>query len=396
MDIIKVLFIILFPVIRIAGMPVLTYLPFAISNFFLGGRRSLPKEYFVATVLASIYIFFHILFTVNSGSISVAFKDYFFCFIPWIFLALLAGIRHSGSNYWVLKTYFYINLAVAVFSKLPFEIPRRIIQFYYILGMGNMVSDNKYLEYLTSRPGGMLIHPPWFGFMMYLLGRFFFTRENKKYYLALSLAGIVLSGAKGALMSFVVIESFLFLSTHRSFLIKALKGMAAFVLMFFLMVFVCWVSPYFRDAINIVIGDYRAGLDWSFYSISYRVEMYEWAFRDILSFVFGGVISTSHLSDIGHMYIDSEVVMRSMQFGFVGYILLIGNYAAFYLRSLRSSSEEFLTMGKFILLFVFLGSLTTTIATNMVFVLFLVIVIDLCEKGEEGQVELNGADEVPE
>jgi hypothetical protein len=384
MDVIKVIFIVVFPLLRIGGMPMLMYLPFAAVNFIVGGRGRVDREYLAATLTAFAYLFFHILFTLRDDKIPVGQKDYFYCLIPWIFLVLLGGMRYSGKTYWVLKIYFYANLLMALLAKVPLQLTRKLIHLYYVFGIGNIVSNDKYLEHIVSRPGGMLIHPPWFGFMMYLLGRFFFTREKKGYYLAIALFGIVLSGAKGALVSFMLIEGMFFLGTHRSLVVKAAKAMLALLLAGALLALICALSPYFRGVIDTIMADYRGGEGWNFYSIKYRVDIYEWAFVDIRSFLLGGAISTSHLGEIGRRYIDSELVMRSLQFGFIGYLALLGNYAAFYIRSLKARSELTSTMGKFIILFVILGSLTTTIATNMIFMLFMVIVIDLCERDEAG------------
>ncbi|MBD3378838.1 MAG: hypothetical protein GF408_00025 [Candidatus Omnitrophica bacterium] len=361
-------------------MPFLTYLPFAFLNFVLKGRRFVPREYLIATLLASVYILMRLLFTLAGGEIEVGLKDYFYCAIPWIFLVLLGGLRTSDDNYWLLKAYFYLNLAVAFFSKVPLDITRRIIHAYYAFGMGNIVSGHKYLDYLTYRPGGMLIHAPWFGFMMYLLGRVFFMREKKKYYLALSLAAIIISGAKGALLSFIIIEGFLFLRIHRSWLIRSGKAILAGLLLFLLLAVIYRISPYFHEVMDIIFLDYITGGEWGFYSIAYRLEMYSWAFRDIAGFILGGTISVAHLSEIGRTYIDSEFVMRSLQFGFIGYLLFLANYAVFFYRASRSGSAEISEAGRFLLLFVFLGTLSTTIATNMVFVLFLVIIVDLYER----------------
>lgn len=379
MFIFKIITIIFFPIIRFYGVPVLTYLPVAVIGFIIFfGRQRIPKEYLWVAIFPPTYYILHCFFVFLGGKIPLEPKDYFYFTIPIVFFLLIMSLKEQSDNYRVLKIYYYTNLVVVFISKIPLEITQGIVGLYYRYGMGNIVSSHKYIEIIQYRPGGLLLHPAWFGFMTYLLGRYFFLKEKKIFYLWLSLLFIVFSGAKGALFSFFVLESFFYIKAHRSFLIRTFKIFPVAVFAGILMLIVYRTSPYFKNVINIIASDISAGQGWSFYSVTHRLQMFKWVFSDWRCFFLGGGVSTASLK--GTIYIDSEFVMRTLQFGIAGYILSISVFVAFYVRAKRLNNSLAVNVGEFLILFMILGSLSTTLMTNMVFVLFSSLIIGSCER----------------
>ncbi|WP_223701285.1 hypothetical protein [Sutcliffiella deserti] len=396
--IVCVLLILLFPILTISNMPFLLFLPVGIIFYIYrykdniyplsvnSFRNTFPKEYLLALTLSAVYFIGHGLFlSIVKGSLSL--KDISYFVFPIMYLLLIPIFSKIKFNHELLKIYFYVNVILVILVKAfpPFA---HVIKVYYDLyAKGNIASPSTAITAILARPAGLLVHPALYGFLIYFIAKYLSIKEPKyKYFyilMALFVAGI--SGGRAAILTIIILEGGSFIlkgagwkTILKRFSLISVSSLLLFVALFFLNPFFnWWITTTFQDLV-------AGGSQFRSHSIGHRMKMYQWFIEGLnpINGLFGGRITLESLETLNIRYIDSELVMRMMQFGIIGYLLFATPFIVFYYRAKKYlyDKPEVRGFAIFCLLFLLLGSVTTTIMTKMVFVLFASMIIAVFER----------------
>ncbi|MEH7381368.1 hypothetical protein V7138_12975 [Bacillus sp. JJ1533] len=394
--IIGIIFIVLFPIIEIFNMPLLLILPIGFILFVIQQRKMLfpikvnslksiiPIEYTVGLSLSAAYFIIHaVVLYLFEGNLSI--KDLSYFTFPLFYLFLILIFMYSKNNIEILKVYFYVNILIVLAIFIVPSLSHFIKVYYELYAKGPIASPSTAISAIISRPSGLLVHPSLLSFTIYLIGKYLSVKipKYKYWFLGLSLITIVASSGRAALLILLFIEGISFILKGKSIKRKIVRAVSALIVVMGLFVALYFISPFFNWWINLTLEDLYYGNGFRSHSIEHRLDMFGWLFDEqanVLNFLFGGRLTMDTLSSLGISYIDSEFVMRILQFGLVGYLLLAMPFFVFYYRARKLKHKPFMAFGLFMIMFVFLGSLTTTIMTKMVLVLISSMVIGMCER----------------
>lgn len=375
----RLLLITLFPIIRLSGLPIPVYLPFGVMRL-IHRRVQLRTEYVFLGLIATIYFLGHLLTSLLLG-IPLQAKDFSYFIFPLLYAILISVFFAEPHTDRLIKVYFYANVIVnIVVVCIPPALG--LLKYYYMYASGHIVTSTNLIAMAVTRPGGLIANPTWYGFLVYLLGKYLSIREKNDRYLILAFVGIVLSTARAAMLVFLCIEGYRFVKAGKSAPGKLLRVLLVLAFCVGIFLFVYHTNALFHHWLELTIADLRSGGQFRDYSMSYRTEMYSWVASSItpLSLLFGGTISTALLPSLGIRYIDSELVMRLLQFGLFGYLALLGPMLLFYHRARRMGHDGARHMAKFLLLFAVTGALANTVTTNMLFIIYITSIIGRFEQ----------------
>jgi hypothetical protein len=202
-------------------------------------------------------------------------------------------------------------------------------------------------------------------YVLYLSYRSLFVFHDKKSYLYLAFIAVVLSTAKMLLLFFVVFEIIIPMMTGRqkaSFFIAGITVSAGVVA-------AAQIFPEY--ALFQIVREFNdAGAD-GIYSLTNRLASYQWLLDNLdQAMAFGGPVSRDFLQ---LRPVDSELVLRSMQFGLIGFAL-INALVYYYFARYRGRNARFLLWS------MLWTSLTFTAASNFVFLPFLLLYGLVCRQ----------------
>lgn len=362
--------VLFFPIFRIAGLPVL--LPLAFSIIFFWKPMNIPHLYLTSVTVATIYLTSITLLTVTRTD-AAGFADTVYVIIPLSIMLLialtaaLAGTNKEQATYRLTQfsyLYLYIQFVIVLLLYLHPPVIDELLLSYLSLLEGNVTSSAGYLESAFTRPGGTIINPTWVGFAAYLFARYLTTYTDRYRYILIALATTLMSSGRMALITIISVEAVVLFITliqdrETQSLLRSLGKLgilgvcvsAGFVF-----------HPFLRAYLDAFLaGDLSSRL--MSYSITYRLEMFQWMFSEPAKMIRGGLVLAE-----APRYIDSGMVMRTLQFGALGYVALKLPLFAFALRGIRSGDNRLLIMGIIITSVAVLSSLTTTTASNMLFI----------------------------
>lgn len=369
---IKLLTFIVSPVFRVIGFP----LPTSLGLMLFSRNIRFYRSYFYTLSFASFYLFI-VLFFNNITDLNISSLFYFV--FPIIYLLLIHAFMPFKELDNIIKIYFYVNILVVI-ATTTFKIMPTFLEAYYSSYIfGNITTENHYLQHIANRGVGLLGHPAWLGLMAYMLGKYLTIKEGKYRYVLLSIIPIILSGGRAALFSLAIIEVVTLFYKHRKHLIKLISYTILATLLLSVMFYLTYkLNDNFNYWINITYEDLMYGGDFRSASISHRIGMFAMLFeQNILSLLFG---NGSMLTQMDVNAIDSELVMRTLQFGLIGFLLLLLPVLNVYRNSKLSNNQKGKEMSFFILLFLILGSITTTVASNMIFIVYISVIISRIER----------------
>jgi hypothetical protein len=192
---------IIFPVIKLGGIP---FFPLFGLTFIslIQKRLEINKKYLFLVAIPILYYPIHSLLSIISGQ-ALNTKDIsFFAVFLFYFFFISTFFSAKDLTKKALKIFFYINFTLIVLAFFKITFPTVI--FYKIYGIGNIVSESKYLEMVSSRPGGLFVHPAWLGLGVYLIAKYLEATEKKYSYTLMALFMIVSSKARTALAIFLL------------------------------------------------------------------------------------------------------------------------------------------------------------------------------------------------
>ncbi|AEH36948.1 hypothetical protein [Halopiger xanaduensis] len=362
--------VLFFPILRVAGLPVL--LPMSFSIIFLWKPINIPRLYLISVTSATIYLIGVTLFTVTRKD-AAGFADVVYIIVPIsivLIIALtasLAGANKKQATYRLTQfayLYLYFQFIIVLLLYLHPPVIDELLLSYLSLLEGNVTSSAVYLGSAFTRPGGTIINPTWVGFAVYPFARYLTTYTGRYRYVLIALTTTLLSSGRMAMITIFSTEAMIFLITliqnRDTQSISRLLGKLAILGACISAAFI--FHPFFRAYLDAFLaGDLSSRL--MSYSITYRLEMYQWMFSEPAKMVRGGLVLAE-----APQYIDSGMVMRTLQFGILGYVALKLPLFAFALRGVRSGDGRLLKMGIVITSVAILSSLTTTTASNMLFI----------------------------
>lgn len=224
---------------------------------------------------------------------------------------------------------------------------------------------------LAERAPGTFGSPTGAGLALYLVIRGAAVVLRRRSWIYLSIIPIIIGGARNALIIFILWEVFVqFLIYRRRNIALALAGLLLLlVAIVTLLAFPRLVTGVFLfRSFDVLPTQFAEG-----FSVVNRLRSIEWALQHWSQFAtFGGITSSELTSRIAWQGsgVDSEIILRSLQFGFLGFLCLLVStvWTGVYWRNPDSW---------FILFFAMISSLTNSMLTD--FVLFpFVIVYCLC------------------
>lgn len=354
--------------LRITGIPIRPDMIFIIICLFpliaihksFNTRDLLQAALFVPFL---VYFFFHLTF-IKGGNIFNIKDILFFVLLAYpllIFFFLNFLYKKLSLNFikkWI-NIFIIFSFVVALIQYTNFLNLNNILQFYHLHLANDNASSISQFQNLQGRPFGTIGNPTWYGFIVYLMARLSVSLKSSRVYLVLAFIAILLSGARMSLITFIVFEIFIIsfeggfnFKTFKNFALKGLAFLALFVIAYFNLEFV-----------RFIIDELLAGKTMQSDSIVYRAYMYDWLFNSgSFALFFGGLPYEKFPG-----FVDSEWVMRVLQFGFVGFFLMYLPYIYFSLLKYRNINYYFLIIN---CLFV---SLTTFTISNYVIIPFIIL-----------------------
>jgi hypothetical protein len=224
---------------------------------------------------------------------------------------------------------------------------------------------------LADRAPGTFGAPTGAGLALYLIIRGAAIVLRRRGLIYLSIIPIIIGGARGALVVFLIWEicaqSVLYWRRHFALPITGL-------LLLFAAFLALWTFPHLITSVFLFRSfDVAPSQLAEGFSVVNRLRSIEWALQHWQEFVtFGGITSGDMASRIAWQgsSVDSELILRSLQFGFAGFLCLLASNVWTGLYWKNSDSW-------FILVFAMVSSLTNSMLTD--FVLFpFVIIYCLC------------------
>jgi len=382
MNFIRLLVFICFPIFRFKGFPLplailyaLYAIPFKKVNFF--------RSYFYPLLFSSIYLFIviilnNIIVLHNEG---IEIKTLYYFIFPLIYLVLITIFINMKNLDKVIEVYFMVNICILLITRLFNYYPDTLVFYYRNYIFGNITTAGHYLTLIENRQLGLLGHPAWSALMIYLLGKFLAIKKDKYFYVFLSIIGIILTGGRAALFSLIILEFYTIVSKQKFNIVNKLKYVIISMILIFTVVgLTYYFNEGFRYFVQVTIEDIMMNSNFRSYSIKYRLEMYKLLFsQNLLVILFGSGSIFSRLST-NLKFFDSELVMRTFQFGIIGYLLLFLPIIISYFNSKKANNKVGNEISLFMLLFSILASLTTTVASNMIFIIFISIIIAIVEQ----------------
>lgn len=317
----------LFPAVRLAGMP----LPSTWAVLpFLSGRDVTADIQVVGRWALAGAVGLFVIAGGNAAFGSGGFREMAFSAMPVFFpLGMLTaqavlGGRGAEALGKGLLVFLLLNLAVAgLQAGFGFGVEGSG-RGYFDAVAAHLLDEPVLVDGMGFRPGGLLVSPIWLGEAAYFVGMALYLRTGRFAYLLLVLAmlGVTVSRSLSVVaVANLVVLAALFKDARIFRHLAAVAGLAALVF------FCIWAlqdvlagSELFgaRFALNLLNGGDALSVLRETNSWRYRQEMYAWLGSSPEYWVFGGmdpkVIS-------GLPYIDSEVVMRTLQFGVTGLVL---------------------------------------------------------------------------
>ena len=381
--------VIFFPLIEVGGFPLA--LPLLITPIII--RYDSPSIYIYAGVFGSILIGLVTITNVYNAEV-IAAKDLFYWTLPLFYpLFIILGIKiFSGNGYnrahIALKLFFVVQVVIIGVQLLnPLGILSYLEAYFQTLSVNvGAALRHGSVEVLQRRPGGTIGMSTRVGFVAYLLGRFLTTYTDRYRYVVLAGLLALASSSRMAMITIAVTEAIVLgLPVLRSRKPEIqprtmiLTALPAAVVGFALIAYHPFLSRYVDAAIS---GDLINTI-LSSHSIQHRSQSYSYLLNNPEKFFTGGLV----VSNFHTFAYDSELVLRTLQFSFVGYLSFKLPLIACWLRGIQKSDTRLRRLGVVLVLVSILSSLTMTTSSNMYFILLYGVLI---AAGEASSRTLSG------
>ena len=350
------------PIIQIYGIRIPTSL-FFLFIILIRGKININRNYIKGSVVTTVCFFVLTTVMININADIISIKELLYALIP-IYTVLnyiiiynildkveLSKISNCAKIFLIIQLLFCVIQITGILG-----INEKLNDIYFFWQKTNAQKDNAYLE-ITYRPFGTTGSPIYLSIIAYVLGKIVEIIDNKKTFYYLSFIIIMLTGARMAIIAFLLIEiAKLIYKGIKNNPINTIASMFAIVILIALMYN---VAPFTRKYIDMFLYN-RSELSQD-YSVTYRLGMLN-EFVENKEFVLLGGKALSSLPE----YVDSEYILRILQFGILGFGLCVYPYT--YLFN-RIKSKKKYEVGFFILIMM----ITSIVLTNYYYMPFIMI-----------------------
>lgn len=367
--------VVFFPLIRVGALPIPVILIFAV--IVLAGAPIVvqSKKVVILSVLGAVYLLTVALLNSQINP-TYSLKDIFYFFIP---LQFLGG--------YILFSTIFTGQAVArrIFVQfciffLAFEGGMAVIELAHVTPLINLMhpylewfitntsNTDDQLSFIMFRPSGTLGSPVILGTLGYIVARFVSYERKQPIWVVVGILLALVSASRMALIASAASELTLAIVffqpikriQKRSWII-GLVGVGALVIGFWAMF---TFIPFMSEYVSIFTSGKLSKLSGD-YSFSYRSEIFAWSFQKPLNLIFGGISLEQFPA-----YVDCEALMRSLQFGVIGYVMLQLPVWCIVLVSFRNRSNQFRRFAVGLIFFLLIDSFTFYPFTNPYFIIW--------------------------
>lgn len=379
-----------FPIIRVAGVPIPTILLASALVLFASPIRIGPRVVWVLSLTASAALLGIGLLNSRYNS-SYGLKDLLYFLVPiQFFCGFVLFNSIFGSKPDLLKTagkflavFLIVQLAAVGIELLRVGPLIALMTPYLHWFLMNTSSTAEQLSYITLRPSGLVGNPVILGVLSYILGRLLSYYYKKPVFLVLGLLLVLVSAARMAMVGIIVAELVAFFVSPR-LPVRLTKRSLVFIVLGVLaviagLVVMAVAIPFMRDYIAILMSGDFAKLSGD-YSVAYRSQMYTWAMQHPDYLLFGGL----SLAD-APAYVDSELLMRSLQLGIIGFLCLQVPVITILICGIKKKSRELAKFGVGLYVFALVCSFTFAPFSDPYFVIWYSLIAAFCWAGFKGR-----------
>jgi len=334
--------LLLFPIVRVSGIPV----PVVLVLFPLCFRMEIPRIYLYTGAGGTVAL--AILTAINAlrnTGLTAADLSYFpipiaYVVLIFVSVAIFQRERDTAQTLHVFwKVFLVSQFFVAVVQLFnPLDVLSIVEPYTRFLG-ANVGPNARYGDaiLLQRRPGGLITVSTWLGVAGYAVGRWLTTYTGAYRYVVYSAALTLVTAARMAMIIILVTETVLLVynlgyGIPELVSVRTLIGiLPAVAVLGIASLFHPYLSPFTTallegEFISMVIQNK---------SVQHRITSYTYLFDRPGHFVLGGLV----LREVPFAF-DSEFVMRTLQFGVIGYIAFKLPILAFLVRSLRYEDHD--------------------------------------------------------
>jgi hypothetical protein len=357
--------------IRVSDVPVPFALLFGIFYLFLF-RPPIPAA--APRIYAIIISYLVLVSTRNALSETGSVRDFLYIGICFTNIAITITLfdlfRGLGAR----------KVGIALMVMALFEVTLQILEFLNVGGFNGVIAPAlRFWAAQTNseiflRPGlfaerapGTFGAPTGAGLVLYLVVRGAAILLRRRWMIYLSIIPIIIGGARSAMVIFLLWEIFVQLPLYwrRNFALAVAALFLTFAAIMTLLAFPRLITGVFVfSSFDASPTQFAEG-----FSVVNRLRSFEWALQNWQQFAtFGGITSAELANRISWQgaAVDSELILRSLQFGFTGFLCLLASniWTGFFWKNPDSW---------FILVFAMISSLTNSMLTDFVLFPFTVI-----------------------
>jgi len=280
-----------------------------------------------------------------------------------------------------IKLFIIAQLVICLIQLTNFLDTNTVLRPLYMHWQSvNALKDTPYLE-IAYRPFGSIGNPTMLAVIVYVLARIIKKDEGKAgvfYWLAILI--IVISGSRTALLAVLI------MGAYEHIIKNIIRKPIASIISFFAILGGIFAAisnvPFIKKMFKTYIsGNSRISSD---YSISYRLSMLD-MFKDNTRYLLTGGYGIYNFPS----YVDSEVILRLLQFGIVNLLLIISFYIYKIVDIVKKLTNKN-AKSNFILTMIFLAfcSVTATVFTNLMIMQFILVYFVCFESTNKKELSL--------
>jgi hypothetical protein len=353
---------------RFSGIPLPSFVPLCI---FYVAMMLPPVRMGAVFVYGAVVVYIAIVSTRNALSLTGSVKDFLYvgiCLITFLLYYVLSDIVETLPRRVLGLMLLAVALGESALQLVQYldvghfnEIFHGVLNYY-----ASQVNGEGFLEFLHLRTPATFGSPTLAAFIIYMLFRTSAILLARPWITYMTIVPLICGGARTATLLFVLWEFVIpvFISRRRGLAFIGLVVMLIAVYSTFQA-----FPSLFKDVFLFSAFDVRSPFQLlNNYSIVNRLDSFAWAFDHPFEFfTFGGVTAAQFAArETAVFAIDSEMVLRSMQFGMIGFIgfVWMSLWPGF---SIRDRNWWFLVV------LVFIASLTNSLTTQFMSLPFLLL-----------------------
>lgn len=302
----------------------------------------------------------------------------FFLFIlyaifTYMFLTIIIEKVNPALIRKIINVFLIFSLILLFIQLFNLFYLNDLLKPYYDFLTANNYGSLDRTRSLAKRPFGTIGNPTKFAFIFYLLCMLSIRLgSSSRLYKTIAFLGLAISGGRMMIIFFFLGELFFKLTKQLS--VKFVLNLIKTLFILFLILVICYFSfPYLQYNIDLIIsGDMFEKAR----SITHRKEMYINLLKSGSSIIlFGGVPYDKFPSAV-----DSEYVMRIMQYGLIGFFFI---YLPYFFFAVKHNKDVFAGLLIFCCLFNSITAFTVTNFISLSFIILFMVVINKLNRKTE-------------